>query len=177
MKVLFKKLGKSFPGFKYIYVLEYQSRGAIHYHMLCNYPVLRELSQSNKVKTDYHKDLEKAFARQFWSNRGFVDIRSFKEVDNMNVALYVAAYLVEDLIGLDLKGNKCFGYSRKLNKPIEVKIDNKDSIDSIISKFDDYKVTYLGNYNISYYDTNGSYRNSKVTYIDLDKERGIKNEN
>ena len=42
------KIQRNIKGFKYLYVLEYQERGAIHYHMLCNYPIDFECVHSNR---------------------------------------------------------------------------------------------------------------------------------
>lgn len=59
-----RRLSRKFPGFKYITVLEFQKRGAVHYHILCNIGFkfkseLQELwghgyIQINRVRTSSH---------------------------------------------------------------------------------------------------------------------------
>lgn len=169
LKLFFKKLKKDYSNLKFIYVLEYQQRGAIHYHILCNIPINIKLSTSKEKKSLDHRELEKNFSKKYWSNRGFVDIRNLQTEDNTNIALYVSVYLVEDLMGLDLQGNRCYGYSRNLNKPLEVKIDSKDNIEDIIKELEDYKLTHTNSYQIGYKNKLGNYRSSSVTYLDFNK--------
>lgn len=177
LKLFFKKLKKDFSVLKFLYVLEYQQRGAIHYHILCNIPINIKLSTSKEIKTLDHRELENNFKNKYWSNRGFIDIRNLKSEDNTNIALYVSVYLVEDLMGLDLQGNRCYGYSRNLNKPLEVKIDSKDNTEDIIKELDSYILTHTNSYQIGYRNKKGSYRNSSVTYLDFNKNNGVVNEN
>lgn len=172
LKLFFKKLKKDYTTLKFLYVLEYQQRGAIHYHILCNVPINIKLSTSKEIKSIDHRALENSFKNKYWSNRGFVDIRNLESEDNTNIALYVSVYLVEDLMGLDLQGNRCYGYSRNLNKPLEVRIDSKDSVEDIIKELDSYKLTHTNSYEIGYRNKKGMYRNSSVTYLDFNKNKG-----
>lgn len=93
----FKKLTKGYPGLKYVYVLEFQERGAIHYHILCSIQLTIKTGESNRYKPKAQKELENYYRVNYWSNRGFVDIRNLESEGITNVAKYVSAYLVEDL--------------------------------------------------------------------------------
>ena len=164
----FKKLKKDYPDLKYIYVLEFQSRGAIHYHILCNIKI--DEITPGKYKSDIHKQYERNFSKKYWSNRGFVDIRNLSKEGNTNAGKYVATYLVEDLFDLDLKGNRCYGYSNNLNKPIEIKNDTKRNIEDITKEYKDYDLTFSNCYQIRFVDKTGKERSSNVNYYDFYKK-------
>lgn len=162
----FRLLQKFFPNFKYLYVLEFQKRGAIHYHVLCNLPVPVKTAKSKKLKEDEQKEFENFFEEVFWEH-GFVDIRDLAQEGNTNAGLYVSVYLVEDLYDIDLKGNKCYGFSRNLNKPvINKQYINMSSADIVLESNESYDIHFISNYKIEY--TNGLkiYSNS-VTYFDM----------
>lgn len=97
---------------KYNVVVEFQERGAIHYHLIIyNMPYVKQ-----KVLLD------------IWNN-GIVDIRKIDSVDN--IGSYVAEYLGSDKKDQGkkegdsrLNGRKSYFSSRGLLKPIEI-IDKK----------------------------------------------------
>lgn len=145
-----RMLQRFFTGFKYLYVLEYQDRGAIHYHMLCNMPVPVRTAKSRQHKPQEQKDLENYFHEIFWPH-GFCDIRDLGQEGNTNVGLYVSVYLVEDLYKLDLQGNKCYGYSRNLLRPTVSKCYEAMTNTDIIQEFGEwYDIHYMSNYQIKY---------------------------
>ena len=157
---------KKFKGLKYIYVLELQSRGAIHYHLLCNLSI--DFKTSNKRrKSQIQKDYEKQFASKYWKH-GFVDIRNLKSEGNTNVGKYLSSYMVQGLLNKDLQGVKCFGYSRNLLKPIEEKIIFRGNIIELLK---DYKVSYINTYQIRYTDKKGKERINDVVYYDLEEKK------
>ena len=167
----FKKLTKDYPKLKYIYVLEFQERGAIHYHILCSIKLNIKTSESKKYKPKAQKELENYFRVNYWSNRGFVDIRNLESEGITNVAKYVSAYLVEDLLKLDLEGHRAYGYSLNINRPIIEKVDIKAGNADILEQYkDEYKMTYSSQYQVHYIDKNGQERESNVYYYDLMKE-------
>ena len=53
--LFFQKLKRDFQDLKYVYVLEYQERGAIHYHILTNFPV--PIKSKRGRKTEEQKEL------------------------------------------------------------------------------------------------------------------------
>lgn len=169
LNYFFKKIQKDYKNFKYLYVLEYQGRGAIHYHMLCNLPIDFKTAKKGR-KSKVQKEYEQWFSSYYWSNRGFCDVRSLVSEGNTNAGKYIAAYLIEDLMDLDLGGNKCYGFSRNLDKPVIELVDSNEDIEEILSNYKDYKITYTSNYEIHYVDKFGNNRDSNVTYIDMYKK-------
>lgn len=85
---------------KYIDVIEFQKRGAIHFHLLCNLPFVNvdELAQ-------------------IWGF-GFVRINRIDNVDN--VGAYITKYMTKENVDERLTGKKCYSMSRNLKKPIVV---------------------------------------------------------
>ncbi|MBU5453879.1 rolling circle replication-associated protein [Caproiciproducens sp. MSJ-32] len=171
LNLLFTKLRRDYKNLKYLWVLEYGDlNNRLHYHLLCNIPVEIKLSSSKERKSKEHKELENKFNNKYWGF-GFVDIRSLNQEDNTNIALYVATYITKSMENRELEGYRIYGYSRKtLDKPIEVKMYTKDSIETILSQFEGYEITYSNSYPIGYTDWKGDHI-GKVNYYDLKKER------
>lgn len=97
-----KKMGFEFS---YLGVPEFQKRGAVHYHILCNVPCGSSL-------IEYQKDTannKKMYDVKFWKH-GFTsafDIEKDTD-DKFNVALYICKYLYKDL------DERLFGHTRVL---------------------------------------------------------------
>lgn len=87
---------------QYSVVIEFQERGAIHYHAL--FYNLTEKLDINKIA-------------ELWGN-GFIKINSIKNVDN--VGAYVCKYMTKTDDDR-LKGRKMYFNSRGLKKPQEIK--------------------------------------------------------
>lgn len=112
---------------KYAVAIEFQERGAVHYHMICRLPYI-----PHNVLSD------------LWGN-GFVFINKLDNVDN--VGAYVVKYMQEDLADPRLEGNKCYFTSRNLHKPIE--ITDKFLIQIILKRIKtkrEYTATYNSDY-------------------------------
>jgi len=170
---LFNKLRRDYVGLKYLWVLEYGDLNErIHYHLLCNIKIDIKLSSSNERKSLEHKKLERYFYDKYW-NLGFVDIRSLKQEDNSNIALYVATYITKSMSIRELEGYRVYGYSNKtLKKPVETKLYTKDSIEEVLKMFtEDYEVTFTNSYPIGYEDWKGKHQ-GVVNYFDLKKKVG-----
>jgi hypothetical protein len=90
---------------KYIAVIEYQERGALHYHLLTNFP--KEL-----IKGSGYKIRNKYFQNRYWKN-GIVVIKNIKDVDN--VGAYLVKYIIKDLT--TIKGKQRYLKSNNLDKP------------------------------------------------------------
>jgi len=91
------KLKRVFGNFKFLYVLEFQKRGAVHYHMICDIPYV-----------------ENSDLAELWGY-GFVRINQIDRSDR--VGIYISKYLTKDLyLDQNVKYKK-FGYSRNLTKP------------------------------------------------------------
>lgn len=107
---------------KYVAVIEFQKRGAVHYHVLCNLPYINAESLSN-----------------VWGH-GFIKINKIKgdksrfgssECDN--VGAYVCKYMTKDNDDKRLVGRKSYLMSRNLDKPQEIYIgiNEKDLLEQV----------------------------------------------
>lgn len=85
---------------QYIAVVEFQKRGAIHYHLLCNLPFI-----SAKM------------LQEIWQN-GFVKINKIDDVDN--VGAYITKYMSKDNEDERLVGNRCYFTSQGLQEPTTI---------------------------------------------------------
>jgi hypothetical protein len=131
--------------FKYLAVLEFQKRGAIHYHIMCNYPLNhnpRKLdiitTKSDKKKLEGTKWFERWFACDMWDNNGFVDVRNIKQnIDSQygsegddidNVGAYLSKYLTKDTAENNkMQGYRIFYNSQNLEKPTIIENNTSDN--------------------------------------------------
>jgi phosphoribosyl-AMP cyclohydrolase len=105
-KKFVQKLKRKVEGFKHVTVIEFQKRGAIHYHMISNIPVSWRTEKERKQASRDLGDL--------WGN-GFADIKDIGQVDN--VGAYLVKYMTKDNLHESLEGKKAYFYSRNLEKP------------------------------------------------------------
>ena len=75
----FTKLRRKQEGLKYIWVLEFQGNGNIHYHILTNLKI--NIDTNRYRKSERHKEVEREFSDKYWKH-GFVDIRDLKAEGN-----------------------------------------------------------------------------------------------
>lgn len=158
----FTKLRRKQKGLKYIWVLEFQGNGNIHYHILTNFKI--NIDTSKYRKSEKHKKVEREFAEEFWRH-GFVDIRDLNKEGNTNVARYLTAYITKDMMDKEMDGARVFGYSKStIDKPIVTKVleEVKDQ-QELLKMFEEYDVNFTNSYNIG---TLGD----KVNYFDLSKK-------
>lgn len=94
-----KRISYRYPNIEYLAVPEFQKRGAVHYHLLCNLPFI-ELDELSEL----------------WG-QGFVKIN---KIDNMNnVGAYVSKYLGKEMDERSF-GKKKFFRSQNLQEPVEI---------------------------------------------------------
>ena len=168
LDTFFKRLKRKYEDLKYIWVMEYQKRGAIHFHILCSIPVNIITAKSKEKKSIEQKQLENEFSKKFWTH-GFTDLRNIgEETEIKNLSKYIACYLVEDILNLDLQGNRVYGYSKNLNKPIVNTLETRDSIEDLIS-LDNYKLQYINQYDLYYRNKKNEEVKGQVTYFDYEK--------
>lgn len=157
----FKKIKSEFSDLKYIYVLQFQRRGAIHFHVLCNFPIpIKTSKRVTKEQNDYNL----YFMRKFWKH-GYCDCRNLY-CENINAGRYISAYITKDLFEKDMKGYRCYTTSRNINKPIVTKVDMKATNDQMINT-EGYKLKFYNKYKIAYSDKNGKARENTVYYYDF----------
>ena len=132
----FKQRLETKIGYKlqYLVVIEFQKRGAIHYHILMfNAPYIK----NNKLQ-------------EIWGN-GYVKINRIDNVDN--VGAYVCKYITKDNDDDRLAGQKMYFASRGLKKPTEIR--NAERVESLVAVLPSstcvYKAVFENEYNtISY---------------------------
>lgn len=120
---------------KYVAVIEFQKRGAIHYHVLCNLPFV---------------DIKKF--QDIWGH-GFVklnrikgDKKRFGTSECDNVGAYVCKYMTKDNDDPRLKERKSYLMSRNLDKPIEINvgINEKDILQDVYGLPDPMSANIFG---------------------------------
>lgn len=92
-----KRVKTRYATFQYIVVVEFQKRGSVHFHLLCNLPYIKV----NKFAS-------------VWKH-GFIKINKLDNVDN--VGAYITKYMTKDNIDERLVGRKCYSMSKGLNEP------------------------------------------------------------
>ena len=113
---------------KYVYVIEFQKRGAIHFHVIffdCGYIDCNLLSS-------------------VWK-KGFVKINRINDVDNAGA--YVVKYMDKNLLDNRLIGHDLYGRSRGLKKPIET--NNPQEVRQLLEGLSNnlvYSNTYSNDY-------------------------------
>jgi len=98
-KKFIQKLKFLYPQLKYIAVVEFQKRGAVHYHMLSNLPYIENLPTT---------------ISDMWGN-GFIKINHIKHVDN--IGAYVCKYLGKSTKESKLFGRKKYFSSKNVQEP------------------------------------------------------------
>lgn len=134
-----KKKGLPPKKIKYIAVTEFQKRGAIHFHLLCNFDYI------------YFKELGK-----LWRN-GTIYIKRIDDVDN--VGAYITKYMTKDNIDERLKGKKCYTMSKGLKTPTVY--TNEKKIKKIMESIPEKDIirTITKEYESEYY--------GKITYVQI----------
>lgn len=114
---------------QYACVIEFQDRGAIHFHILCNLPYI-DVNAISRI----------------WGN-GFIKLNRIDNVDN--VGAYVTKYMTKDGNDERLCGQKSYTLSRGLKKPCIVK--KTEEVDYILSSLDNVKRVFFSEYDSEYY--------------------------
>jgi hypothetical protein len=108
LKKFLQKMKRRQKDFKYVWVMEFQKRGAIHYHMLCNY----DISWNSLEELQNHERI----LGSIWTH-GFVDI-GYKRNDNAGA--YLLKYMTKEHDDERLNGQKRYSFSRNLDQPKEL---------------------------------------------------------
>lgn len=138
---------------KYLCITEFQKRGAIHYHLLCNIAI------SDTSLIYRQEDNEKFLHIKYWLD-GFTSVEPI-ENDTKKIIGYISKYMTKD-IDNRLFNHRRYFYSRNLKKPLESYIDlNNDKELLFLQKIiQDKELIYQNDY-INPYD------NGKVTFLEL----------
>jgi len=91
--------------FKYLGVIEFQKRGAVHYHVLF-------------FDLKFKKGIRKEIA-ELWG-KGFIKFKSAKKIEKIeHLGLYLAKYLQKEIMDKRLIGEKAYFTSQNLTKPLK----------------------------------------------------------
>ena len=126
-----KRLKSRYKTISYISVVEFQKRGAIHFHILCDLPYV-DLNELAKI----------------WTN-GYVKINKIDNIDN--VGAYITKYMTKENVDERLANRKCYTMSKNLNKPIEY--TKQQDIDEVMANLDNIKRKYTSTFKSEYYGT------------------------
>lgn len=123
---------KHISDLKYLAVIEFQQRGAVHYHVLLNIPYIPQ------------EELQK-----LWGN-GFVFINAIIHVDN--IGAYIVKYMTKDNKDVRLRGQKAYLTSHNLKHPEKIINHNLKDFDILEDKLykkynlDKIKPVYVSNF-------------------------------
>lgn len=133
-KAFIRKLKTYKSDLKYLAVIEFQQRGAVHYHVLLNIPYIPQQK-----------------LQDLWGN-GFVFINAISHVDN--IGAYIVKYMTKDNKDTRLRGQKAYLFSRNLTKPEKVINHNLNDFDIIEKKiYDKYNLDKIRPIYASNFDT------------------------
>ncbi len=128
-----KKLKYKYLDLKYLVIPEFQKRGAVHYHLLCNLNFIPNKKLS-----------------EIWGH-GFIKINRIKNVSS--IGSYVSKYLTKDI---KMSRKKNFFYSKNLNLPQEfvdkVEVENLSSFYNLPDSKPEYETIFSNEYvgNVEY---------------------------
>lgn len=128
-KIFIKAMKRKGYSLKYVYVVEFQKRGAVHFHVIFF----------------NMKYISNEFLSSVWKH-GFVRINRIDDVDN--VGAYVVKYMQKDLMDDRLINKDLYGRSRGLNEPIEIKDPQEVQLleETLSSDVLVYENTYTSDY-------------------------------
>ena len=140
------RMKRKYPNFEYVAVIEFQKRGAIHYHMVCNLPYVPN----------------EEFAK-IWK-QGFIKINKISHVDN--IGAYVTKYMNKNLDDDRLRGKQAYNRSRGLIEPQEFREWKPDEVlemDKIVKELKGKSASYSAKY-----ETENA---GKIVYLQFNTER------
>ena len=129
-RLFIRALRRRFRELKYIAVREFQKRGAVHYHILTNFPYI-----------------PKQELAEIWGH-GFVQINAVTNV--FGIGAYISKYLSKEFGGTRFKGVKTYITSRNLERPTFYYGDDADEIYKELvkqSEMPSFENTFKSKYN------------------------------
>lgn len=164
-----EKMRELYPDFIYAYVIEFQKRGAVHFHLIC------KLDDGNVISKKRFKEF-----RATWERHGGINIKGLamkyipkkiqdevkQELESLpdhekmqnvwSVGRYLTSYLEKDAASVRLFGSKLYGNSQGLKE--EIKLTDPKKIANALSQLgvDRLKENVL-EIPANVYDENGNY--------------------
>lgn len=134
-----KRLKDRYGSYDYIAVREFQKRGAVHYHIVCNVPF-------NWHDKKQLQALEREIGENVWKH-GFVDIQRMnntKRGQNVdNVGAYLTKYMSKEFDDSRLQGKKAYLNSKGLVQPIVI---TGDAALKLVEEYKNKKETFTNAY-------------------------------
>lgn len=162
-----------FPSFAYVCVPEYQKRGSVHYHMICNIPYNSFLLNEDEKKlwNPTIKEWHIGKTLKNW-NKGYSFV---KKLNNINVIGYLCKYMTKD-IDNRLWGKRKYYYSQNLIKPKTLYLNENDLNDFkiIVDISNNGEIIYNNDY-INVFDKSINFKEYKLTdnLVNIIYNRGI----
>lgn len=125
-KKFIRKLKTIHPQLKYITVPEFQKRGAVHYHVICNLPYVDD------------SDLE-----VIWGY-GFIKILAIN--DTKGVAIYLTKYLSKRFDDPRKNGHRLYYSSKNLMRPQVLYGEGAEQLSAALSRSSHVSVAYANSY-------------------------------
>lgn len=122
--------------FIYVAVIEFQKRGAVHYHLVCNLNVAWDTREEREFQ-------EREFAK-LWGH-GFCDLEAIRPLAGCdNIGAYLVKYLKKGFEDKRFDGRRRYLYSKGLEKPYELTIDDGKQkwVDTLESFYPWYTSSY-----------------------------------
>lgn len=124
-KTFIQRLRYRYGKFKYMSVLEFQKRGAVHYHCITDLPYVK-----------------KSDLADIWGN-GFIKINRIEHVDN--VGAYIVKYMTKDLFDERFVSLKSYQCSKGLDRPVSLREGQAEEIIAFYN-LDAKKTVYESSY-------------------------------
>jgi len=143
-KKFIQRLRYKYKDFKYVAVIEFQERGAVHYHMMSDLPYIPN-EQLNGL----------------WK-MGYVKINDINHVDN--VGAYMIKYMLKDTSDPRLRGKKAYLTSRGLDRPSVIRGEQARKIKDMY-ELDNKKIVFTNSYE--------SEHHGKIIYKEYNLKRDV----
>lgn len=124
-----KRVKTRYKDFQYLNVVEFQKRGAVHFHMLCNLPYV-DVNEFSKV----------------WGH-GFIKVNRIDNVDN--VGAYITKYMTKENVDARLAGRKCYSMSKGLQEADTFTDENE--INDVLESLENVKRIHSSEFETEYY--------------------------
>lgn len=168
VKYMNEDLRKEEKKLKYLAVIEFQKRGAIHYHMLVEGIPFNRKGYRNHVR-DRWKQAIRSVTGAEGESVGNIDLKrldTLKSVDN--IGAYISKYMTKSDADKRLFGKKLYQTSRGLERPKEktYRVESEAELEKLMKElgFDDKKIVFRSQYT-------DQFTGASVNYFEVNPER------
>lgn len=172
IKYMNEDLRKEEKKLKYLAVIEFQKRGTIHYHMICEGIPFKKKGYRNHVRDRWRQAIRSVTGAE-GEGVGNIDLKrldTLKDVDNLGA--YVVKYMTKADADKRLFGKKLYQTSRGLERPKEktYRVESEAELEKLMKElgFDDKKIVFRSQYTdqftlapVNYFEVNPERRTQK----------------